>query len=90
MGAYAYIAIGVATFVVFIFLNVGAIRESVCCTVTVRVNYKTPIDCIVTINNDFIISVYSTNGTSDSCPGGNCSHFDCCTIQCSIKPIEFS
>ncbi|XP_061400873.1 protein late bloomer [Musca vetustissima] len=34
MGAYGYIAIGVATFVVFIFLNVGAIRNNVCCTVT--------------------------------------------------------
>ncbi|XP_058976350.1 protein late bloomer-like [Musca domestica] len=34
MGAYGYIAIGVATFVVFIFLNVGAMRDNVCCTVT--------------------------------------------------------
>ncbi|XP_013098697.2 23 kDa integral membrane protein [Stomoxys calcitrans] len=37
MGAYGYIAIGVATFVVFIFLNFGAIRENVGCTVTFMV-----------------------------------------------------
>lgn len=32
--AYAYIGVGVATFVVFIFLNIGAIRENLCCTIT--------------------------------------------------------
>uniref|UniRef100_A0A1L8EH51 Tetraspanin n=3 Tax=Haematobia irritans TaxID=7368 RepID=A0A1L8EH51_HAEIR len=34
MGAYAYIGVGVTTFVVFIFLNFGAIRQNVGCTVT--------------------------------------------------------